>query len=68
MSDATTQQYSFRLPKDLISRLDGCMATMRDAGLELTRADVVRLLLNHALETTKCDLAVLLAPRSRMRR
>jgi hypothetical protein len=33
---------------------------MRSKGLEVTRADVVRLLLNHALDTTKCNLTKLL--------
>jgi hypothetical protein len=40
---------------------------MRSRGLDVSRADVVRLLLNHALESTKCRLDRLLPQPSRRR-
>ena len=55
-----SRQFSFRLPKSLVERVEQCADEMRATGLEVTRADVVRLLLNHALETTKCNLNRLL--------
>lgn len=51
-----TKQMSFRLPEELVSRVEECMSTMRGAGLDVTRADVVRLLLKHALDATNCRL------------
>jgi hypothetical protein len=57
-----SRQFSFRLPQTLIESVDACADSMRSTGLDLTRADVVRLLLNHALETTKCNLKRLLRP------
>jgi hypothetical protein len=35
---------------------------MRSTGLEVTRADVVRLLLKHALDATQCEVDRLLRP------
>lgn len=55
------RQFSFRLPANLIKRLEQCTVGMQDAGLDVTRADVVRLLLKHALDSTHCRLDLLLA-------
>ncbi len=55
-----SKQFSFRLPEPLIERVEHCAQEMRQHGLDVTRADVVRLLLNHALEATKCRLNLLL--------
>jgi predicted transcriptional regulator len=57
-----SRQFSFRLPDDLVQRVEACAQTIRANGLEVTRADVVRLLLNHALDATKCRLNLLLRP------
>jgi hypothetical protein len=54
------KQFSFRLPAELVDRVELCAANMRNTGLEVTRADVVRLLLNHALTVTECRLDQLL--------
>lgn len=62
-----SKQFSFRLPEDLIERVEQCTEGMRAKGLEVTRADVVRLLLNHALDTTKCKLNLLLRSQSTRR-
>jgi len=58
------KQFSFRLPESLVARVEQCADDIRAAGLDVTRADVVRLLLNHALDTTKCKLNLLLRPAS----
>jgi hypothetical protein len=55
-----SRQFSFRLPDDLVQRVEACAQEIRSNGLEVTRADVVRLLLNHALDATKCRLNLLL--------
>ena len=47
-----TKQLSFRLPKSLVDRVDRCVRECESSGLDLTRADVVRLLLNYALTST----------------
>ena len=67
------KQFSFRLPEGLVERVEHCTEEMRAAGLELTRADVVRLLLRHALDATHCKVELLLGggskkPRSRRSR
>ena len=59
-----SKQFSFRLPEPLVQRVEECAEEMRANGLEVTRADVVRLLLNHALNATKCRLDQLLRPLS----
>jgi predicted DNA-binding protein len=59
------RQFSFRLPEELVQRVEHCAREMRANGLEVTRADVVRMLLNHALDATKCRLNLLLRPASR---
>jgi hypothetical protein len=58
------KQFSFRLPEDLVARVEGCVEKFRASGLELTRADVVRLLLKHALDATRCKLPLLLGRHS----
>jgi hypothetical protein len=55
------KQFSFRLPENLVSRVEQCMETLRDAGLDLNRADMVRLLIKHALDATQCEIGLLLA-------
>jgi hypothetical protein len=57
-----SKQFSFRLPKGLVKRVEECADDMRAKGLEVSRADVVRLLLNHALDATRCKLDLLLRP------
>jgi hypothetical protein len=59
-SDEAARQFSFRLPESLVERVERCMAELREAGLEVTRADVVRLLLKHALDDTQCKVDLLL--------
>ncbi len=61
------RQFSFRLPEPLVARLEHCLDHLRSTGLDVNRADVVRLLLNHALETAECDVELLLHPRSTKR-
>lgn len=60
-----SRQFSFRLPQKLVDRVEECVDSIRVQGLDVTRADVVRLLLNHALESTKCNLNRLLRPRAK---
>jgi hypothetical protein len=55
-----SRQFSFRLPTGLVQRVEDCADAMRDQGLDLTRADVVRLLLNFALDSTHCQMHLLL--------
>jgi hypothetical protein len=55
-----SRQFSFRLPESLVEQIEECAAGIREKGLDLTRADVVRLLLSHSLATTKCQLDLLL--------
>ena len=57
---AASKQFSFRLPEDLVEQVEHCAKQLRSEGLEVTRADVVRLLLKHALRTTRCSLEALL--------
>jgi hypothetical protein len=66
MAEAT-QQFSFRLPGQLIGRVEGCVKELRSMGLDVNRADVVRLLLNHALDTTHCKLNLLVGKRTKGR-
>ena len=60
----TSKQYSFRLPEKLVQRVDQCAEEMRTSGLDVTRADVVRLLLKHALNATNGELRLILRPQS----
>ena len=57
------KQFSFRLPEGLVERVEQCTTELQTAGLEVTRADVVRLLLNHALDATQCKIDLLLGGR-----
>ena len=68
MKHEETRQFSFRLPKSLVDRVERCVSTVHESGLDLTRTEVVRLLLNHALDATQCKLDLLLAPSRRVRR
>jgi hypothetical protein len=54
------KQFSFRLPEALVEQVEHCADHIRAQGLEVTRADVVRLLLKHSLEATRCRLDLLL--------
>jgi hypothetical protein len=63
MSNAVaSRQFSFRLPQPLVDRVERCTDTLRAHGLEVTRADVVRLLLQHALDATRGRLELLVRP------
>ena len=55
-----SKQFSFRLPEALVARVERCAAEMRQSGLDVTRADVVRLLLNHALDATGSKMSRLI--------
>jgi hypothetical protein len=59
-----SKQFSFRLPETLVERVEHCAHEMRERGLDVTRADVVRLLLNHALDATQCKMNLLLRRQS----
>lgn len=59
----TAKQFSFRLPDVLVERVEACTEAIRSRGLDVTRADVVRLLLTHALDTTDCQIERLLKER-----
>jgi Arc/MetJ-type ribon-helix-helix transcriptional regulator len=66
-----SKQFSFRLPESMVEQIEECAANIREQGLDVNRADVVRLLLSHSLETTKCQLELLLRqnwPKSPARR
>ncbi len=58
--ESAARQFSFRLPGGLVDRVEQCKDKLRESGLDLNRADVVRLLLKHALDVTHCDLELLL--------
>lgn len=58
-----SRQFSFRLPDELVQRIERCMKELQSAGLEVTRADVVRMLIKHALDATQCKLNLLLGGR-----
>jgi hypothetical protein len=59
-TEDASRQFSFRLPEGLIERVEQCQTQLRAAGLDVTRADVVRLLLKHALDATHCKIGLLL--------
>jgi hypothetical protein len=68
MGQDAARQFSFRLPDSLVQRVERCADGLRDAGLEVNRAAVVRLLLTHALDATACDINLLLEkPQGRRR-
>ena len=60
MTAVASKQFSFRLPETLVERVEECTVHMRETGLDVSRADVVRLLLTHALDATRCRLELLL--------
>ncbi len=66
--EQAAKQFSFRLPEVLVERVEQCATELRDAGLDVTRADVVRLLLKHALDATQCKIELLLGGRSLQKR
>jgi len=69
MSNATpSKQFSFRLPPALVGRVEQCVKTTKARGLDLNRADVVRLLLTYALNATKCRVDLLLGTTPARRR
>jgi hypothetical protein len=68
MAQEAARQFSFRLPEGLVERVEGCTEEIRAAGLDVTRADVVRLLLNHALDTTHCKLELLVGGKGPQKR
>lgn len=57
--EEAARQFSFRLPEGLVERVERCRAELQASGLEVTRADVVRLLLKHALDATHCNMSLL---------
>jgi len=61
--EEAARQFSFRLPERLVERVEHCMGELQAAGLEVTRADVVRMLLKHALDATHCKIELLLGGR-----
>ena len=63
-----TKQLAFRLPESLIERIEECLSRTRGTGLNLTRADIVRLLLTHALDDTGCDPRRLIFPNTNGRK
>jgi hypothetical protein len=68
MGNDAARQFSFRISDSLIERVDRCMAELQAAGLDVTRADVVRLLLRHALDATHCKVELLLGKSGSKRR
>jgi hypothetical protein len=66
--EAAARQFSFRLPESLIDRVEECRRGLMDAGLDVNRADVVRLLLKHALDATHCNHQALFGGRSSKKR
>lgn len=66
MKGVRTRQLAFRLPLPLIEDIEGCEAQIRATGLNLSRTDVVRLLLTYALERSGGQVTELLGlPRKR---
>ena len=64
-----TKQLTFRLPEALIARVEDCVSRIQvQSGFNVTRADVVRMLLTHALDDAACDLQRLLNPRRAKKR
>jgi hypothetical protein len=66
--EEAAKQFSFRLPEGLIARVEQCMSELQASGLDVTRADVVRLLLKHGLDTTHCKLDLLLGNKASKKR
>ena len=61
MSERGSKQYTFRLPDKLVARIDECLERIRGSGLTVSRTDVVRMLIKHALDTIHCDVKELLS-------
>ena len=55
-----TRQLAFRLPLQLIGRIEECERSLTGSGLSVSRTDVVRLLLTYALNKTGCDVRELI--------
>jgi hypothetical protein len=55
-----TRQLAFRLPQSLIGRLEHCEKQIQTTGLNLSRTELVKLLLSFALDTSACDITMLL--------
>ena len=52
-----TTQLSLRLPNSLVRRIEECVARIRHhSGLDVTRADVMRMLLSHAVDVCSGDV------------
>lgn len=62
MTSERTRQLAFRLPHGLIERIDSCEEQARETGLNLSRTDVVRLLLTYALNKSEANFTELLSP------
>ncbi len=63
MAEEAARQFSFRLPESLVERIEQCQRSLRATGLDVNRADVVRLLLKHALDSTNCNIEQLFGSR-----
>ncbi len=61
MPEQSSKQYTFRLPDKLVARIDECLERIRATGLTVSRTDVVRMLIKHALDTIRCDVEGLLS-------
>ncbi len=59
-NEEAARQFSFRLSEGLIEHVEPCMTQLRATGLDVTHADVVRLLLKHAIDATHCKIDLLL--------
>ena len=57
----TQKPYSLRLPPELTTRVDACAERLRAAGLDVSRSDVVRMLIVRALDVIGSDPQTLLA-------
>ena len=73
MATESTRQLTFRLPEELIARVESCVSVIQErSGFSITRADVVRMLITRALDEAGHDLQRLFPartakPRSRRR-
>jgi hypothetical protein len=68
MHQEPAKQFSFRLPPQLVQRVEECTEGLRAAGLDVNRAAVVRLLLTRALDSTGCNIELLLGGRAKRTR
>ena len=51
-----TQQLSFRLTESAVERVEKCLEHLQSLGLKITRADLVRVLIDHALDESGCNV------------